>query len=231
MQNQKADQLTFDLFIESTNQKMQDLKEYTELNRNMVHGCENYLEKYQPLFNQRQINEALEYVNTNVKAKWRAKKFGDAKNEHYTRKILQDDGKPDLPGHMEKTRKELRSGQSGTGDDSQDKQDYPGSSMNTAVARKTSKMSEVLEDDSPGKGLDSGNLSAADQQNDLSGGTTGRGGGDELVAQEAAGDGDLESQVTKIVGQTVAHKAGILEEKLKYWHDEVDKIVETKFNE
>lgn len=103
--------------------------------------------------------------------------------------------------------------------------------MNAAVARKTSKMSEVLEDDSPGKGLDSGNLSAADQQNDLSGGTTGRGGGDELVAQEAAGDGDLESQVTKIVGQTVAHKAGILEEKLKYWHDEVDKIIETKFNE
>ena len=105
--------------------------------------------------------------------------------------------------------------------------------MNATVVRKASKISEVGDDDSPGKGLDSGaSPSPRDQQqNDLSGGTTGRGGGDELVTQEAAGDGDLESQVTKIVGQTVAHKAGILEEKLKYWHDEVDKIVETRFAE
>lgn len=42
-----------------------------------------------------------------AKTKWRVKKFGDAKNAHYTRKILDDDGQPDLPGQMEKTRKEL----------------------------------------------------------------------------------------------------------------------------
>ena len=75
----------------------------------MVHGCENYLEKYLPLFNQRQINEALDYCTPNVKTKWTIKKYGDAKNDHYTKLILQDDGKPNLPGLMEKTKKEIQS--------------------------------------------------------------------------------------------------------------------------
>lgn len=109
IKNHKADQLTFDLFLESTAKQINEISEYTEINRNMVHGCENYLEKYLPLFNQRQINETLDYVIPSVKTKWTIKKYGDAKNEHYTRRILQDDGKPDLPGLMERTKKEIQS--------------------------------------------------------------------------------------------------------------------------
>lgn len=106
--NHKADQIKFDHFIEETNSYLNDIKEYTEINRNMVHGCENYLEKYLPLFNQRQINETLDFVIPSVKTKWRVKKYGDAKNEQYTRRILQDDGKPDLPGVMDRTKNEMQ---------------------------------------------------------------------------------------------------------------------------
>jgi len=45
----------------------------------------------------------------NVKSKWRIKKYGDARNEHYTKRILQDDGKPDLPGLMDRTKNDLKS--------------------------------------------------------------------------------------------------------------------------
>lgn len=41
--------------------------EYNELTRNKVLSCENYLEKYQPLFTQRQINDVLEYALTSTK--------------------------------------------------------------------------------------------------------------------------------------------------------------------
>lgn len=85
----------------------------------------------------------------------------------------------------------------------------------------------------PSKGKDSvPSPSPREQQaNELSRATSGAAGGDDGGPQEGAGDGDLESQVTKIVGRTVALKAAVLEEKLKYWHSEVDKVVESRFNE
>lgn len=51
IKNNKAEQLTFELFLERTAEQIKQISEYTEINRNMVHGCENYLEKYLPLFN------------------------------------------------------------------------------------------------------------------------------------------------------------------------------------
>ena len=53
LQYGKTDQLVFDANIMNMNSKLNGCQEYTELTRNMVQGCENYLEKYQPLFAQR----------------------------------------------------------------------------------------------------------------------------------------------------------------------------------
>ena len=77
----------------------------------MVQGCENYLEKYQPLFVHRQITDALDNVITNVKQKWRIKKYAESKGSFFTDKILGDDGSPDLEGRVEKTKIGLKTGQ------------------------------------------------------------------------------------------------------------------------
>jgi hypothetical protein len=53
LQLSKTDQMAFDVYMESLDQKMANVNEYTEITRNMVLGCENYLEKYQPLFTHR----------------------------------------------------------------------------------------------------------------------------------------------------------------------------------
>ena len=41
------------MIIDNYDLKLKNITEYTELTRNMVQGCENYLEKYQPLFTHR----------------------------------------------------------------------------------------------------------------------------------------------------------------------------------
>ena len=47
-----------------------------------------------------------------------------------------------------------------------------------------------------------------------------------------AGEGnDLESQVTRIVTRSVQLKANILDDKLKYWHNEVDQLIESRFKD
>ncbi len=76
--------------------KLKHVLEYTELSRNMVQGCENFLEKYQPLFTHRQISEAMDQVITSVKLKWRLKKFSENKATLLIDRILQDKGQPDL---------------------------------------------------------------------------------------------------------------------------------------
>lgn len=53
LQLTKTDQVAFDVRMEMLDQKMANVNEYTEITRNMVLGCENYLEKYQPLFTHR----------------------------------------------------------------------------------------------------------------------------------------------------------------------------------
>ena len=64
----------------------------------MVQGCENYLEKYQPLFAQRQIQEILEHVLSSSKEKYKLKKYVEMKAAVFTEKILEDHGAPDLQG-------------------------------------------------------------------------------------------------------------------------------------
>ena len=77
LQQNKTDQLSFMAYVHNIDAKCKQITEYTELSRNMVIGCENYLEKYQPLFTHRQISEALDHVVTSVKLKWRLKKFAE----------------------------------------------------------------------------------------------------------------------------------------------------------
>jgi hypothetical protein len=110
LQASKTDQLAFEAYIESVDTKVKAISEFTEMSRNMVQGCENYLEKYQPLFVHRQITEALDYVITNVKQKWRVKKYGESKGNFYTDKILSDDGNPDLGGVVERAQYSVRTG-------------------------------------------------------------------------------------------------------------------------
>ena len=98
LQYGKTDQLVFDANIMNMNSKLNGCQEYTELTRNMVQGCENYLEKYQPLFAQRQIQEILEHVLSSTKEKYKLKKFIEAKAVVLTEKILDDHGAPDLQG-------------------------------------------------------------------------------------------------------------------------------------
>ena len=76
----------------------------------MVIGCENFLEKYQPLFTHRQISEALDQVVTSVKLKWRLKKFAEKQANILIDRILQDKGQPDLSGTVERLRSSLRGG-------------------------------------------------------------------------------------------------------------------------
>ena len=46
-----------------------------------------------------------------------------------------------------------------------------------------------------------------------------------------AGDGDMESQITRIVEKIIAEKAELLDEKFKYWHEEVNVTISTRFYE
>ena len=74
----------------------------------MVIGCENYLEKYQPLFTHRQISEALDQVATSVKLKWRLKKFAEKQANVLIDRILADTGQPDLKGTIDKLKSTLK---------------------------------------------------------------------------------------------------------------------------
>lgn len=92
----KTDLLEFRVHLEGYKESNKDLIEFNEITRNKVLSCENYLEKYQPLFTQRQIEEVLRYVLTTAKQKYRLKKYSDLKNEFLTGKILADKGNPNL---------------------------------------------------------------------------------------------------------------------------------------
>ena len=41
----------------------------------------------------------------------------------------------------------------------------------------------------------------------------------------------MESQITRIVEKIIAEKAELLDEKFKYWHEEVNVSISTRFNE
>ena len=58
-------------------------------------------------------------------------------------------------------------------------------------------------------------------------------GGDQSskAAAGGAGDGDMESQITRIVEKIISERAGELDDKFKYWHEEVNTTISIKFYE
>lgn len=122
LQQSKTDQAAFLAYVHNIDAKLKQVTEYTELSRNMVIGCENYLEKYQPLFTHRQISDALDQVVTSVKQKWRLKKFSEKQATLLIERILQDKGQPDLSGTVERLRSSLRTGAPMEGEATGDKE-------------------------------------------------------------------------------------------------------------
>ena len=77
----------------------------------MVNTVENFAEKYQPLFNHRQIHEALEFILAgNNKFKLRLKKFTDNKQNYLIDKIVNDDGVPNLEAKKAILTKSIKNG-------------------------------------------------------------------------------------------------------------------------
>lgn len=101
----------FDTRMDMVERKLKDFSDYNTLTRNMVNTVENFAEKYQPLFNHRQIHEALEYVFTgNNKFKMRLKKFTDNKQNYLIDKIVNDEGVPNLESKKQILTKSIKSG-------------------------------------------------------------------------------------------------------------------------
>lgn len=183
-------------------------------------------------------------MNTSVKLRWRVKKYSETKSALFTAKILSDQGQPDLQGMIQKITTSLKTGEP-TADE-----------VETAAAlkqvRDTKPTNAFLEKEKQG---DSGSdddgakpkagrrsrakpgdsLQSSIARNAGSGLSKAPGDGPEAATPPAAkkagggSDGDLESQVQAIVTAAVAAKGALLEEKLKYWHSEVDRVIEEKF--
>lgn len=111
LEGTKADQIKFDLFLDSTDQRLQDTMQYTQLNRNMVVACHNFIDKYQPLFVARQIAETVDAVTPDIKVRYKLKKFLELKEEVLTKQILSDDGTADLKDKVEIMKTSLMTGE------------------------------------------------------------------------------------------------------------------------
>ena len=102
--------MTFETYTKVFEKQINGIYEYNELTRNSVTSCENFIEKYQPLFLQRLINEALDYVLTSQTQKARCKTYGKVKQEFYTKGILEDKGFPNLQKRAKMMKNSLTTG-------------------------------------------------------------------------------------------------------------------------
>lgn len=107
----KTEYYDFKTHVDNYKIQIHDLMEYNEMSRNKVLSQENYLEKYQPLFTQRQIEEVLKYVLTSNKHKFKLKKFCDLKNDLFINKILADKGNPNLLNMAKEMRDQISAGE------------------------------------------------------------------------------------------------------------------------
>ena len=110
MKLNKADNEKMTYFIDASNKRMQDFNQYSQLSRNMVTGCHNYIDKYLPLFFMRNVREMVDAVQHDIKVKYRLKKYCAAKEDVLTEKILEDTGEADLNQNVTRVRESLRTG-------------------------------------------------------------------------------------------------------------------------
>jgi hypothetical protein len=96
----KADEKNFAAFIELTNKRLGDSDQYSQLSRNMVIGCHNYIDKYLPLFLIRNVKEMVDAVQHDLKVRYKLKKYCTAKEDMLMESILDDDGSADLANNV-----------------------------------------------------------------------------------------------------------------------------------
>lgn len=230
----KTDLADFKQHAEEMEKRLSAIDEHAEITRNMVFGCENYLEKYQPLFTLRQIAEAFDFVASS-KDKQKMKKYSEAKVNLYHHRILLDKGEPNLQGTIDQLRVSLRTGEHFerdlcNADLSRSIGQNGGVSTiqtkNSAGARGKND-NEPENSDNDGALKDSIEQEASQQQKanlsidmDVS-----------AVTGAGINTGDIDTQVIQLVSQEIEQKSRIFEDKLHYWRDEVNNRMTEKFNE
>ena len=179
------------------------MTEYNEMTRNKVKAAENYIEKYQPLFTQRQINEALDYVLNVPKFQARVAKYAELKQEYLIDKILKDNGAPDLMS-KQKVMDRLISTGLPPPEESEMQQKLSGVAV---VPSKVKSGDASDEEQQP--------LQIRQKQ---------------ASSQEADGP-ELDKQITGIVGALIEQKLKDFEDKLKYWNTQVQANVDQNFKQ
>lgn len=208
----------------------------------MVQGCENYLEKYQPLFAQRQIQEILENVLSSGKEKWKLKKFVEQKAAAFTEKILSDHGAPDLQGVIDGLHDSLHQPSTHTDQHAsaatgsaavvgRGSTTHPPTASAEGSPAKTKAYESIDEKMIDGDGINGSYPSVKD--GDISTNTRKYTSPLAAPAQNAhpADVGDMDTQIAVMVAQMVEERSAEFEEKLKYWKGEVDQSMVLRFNE
>lgn len=73
-----------------------ELRDETDRYKAMTSTCCNYMEKYMPLYIQRQMTEFIEYLFTERAMRWRIAWYNEVKIPLLTAAILHDNGEASL---------------------------------------------------------------------------------------------------------------------------------------
>ena len=75
---------------------MSKCKMLVDVAANQTQSCSNYMEKYMPIYIQRQISQCVEYVFPDRETKWRLNWYNELKIPLLTALLLNDDGQARL---------------------------------------------------------------------------------------------------------------------------------------
>ncbi len=92
LESKKMDASTFDHYQKQTDHHIRKNDLDLERNQNDAKACANYLEKYMPLYIQRQMTDFLEYVFPDRQVKWRINWYNEIKVPMFTAAVLTDTG-------------------------------------------------------------------------------------------------------------------------------------------
>ena len=101
MAEKKANQSDFESFSSEVKQTLTSLNAKTDKTQNLVKGCTNYVEKYLPLYTQRQVSDFIEYVFNDRAVKWRVNWYNEIKIPLLTTGILYDNGEQSLMSRVD----------------------------------------------------------------------------------------------------------------------------------
>ena len=92
LESKKMDASTFDHDQKQTDHHIRKNDLDLERNQNDAKACANYLEKYMPLYIQRQMTDFLEYVFPDRQVKWRINWYNEIQVPMFTAAVLTDTG-------------------------------------------------------------------------------------------------------------------------------------------